>query len=125
MPLGADSLTCSRDSFASFGPISPLAARSWPFVLLSAGAAVLCTRALAGKRFTLAFVSAAATVACMAFGWAAAQYPAIIVPDVTIDASKAPRAVLLAMAWTVAVGSIVLVPSLVLLFRLFKTKRAE
>jgi cytochrome d ubiquinol oxidase subunit II len=68
-------------------------------------------------RFEPARVSAALAVAAIIVGWAFAQQPWIL-PGLTIDQAAAERSTLLAVTVVVAIGAIVLVPSLLLLFGL-------
>ena len=54
------------------------------------------------------------------WGWGAAQYPYLLVPDVTLEGASGPRAVQLALLMTLGVGALTLFPSLYLLFHVFK-----
>jgi cytochrome d ubiquinol oxidase subunit II len=90
--------------------VAPLAA------LLAGGCAV----ALWHRRFALARVLAAGQAALIVLGWAAAQAPYLIVDTLTVhDAAASPHTVRL-LLWALAAGLVVLVPCLVLLFRIFK-----
>ncbi|HZL46296.1 MAG TPA: cytochrome d ubiquinol oxidase subunit II [Opitutaceae bacterium] len=98
----------------------------WAPVLL--GATGSCTVgalvALWWRRFALARVAAAGEVTLILVGWSLAQYPNLVTPDVTIANARAPEATLRLLILALAVGALVLLPSLVFLFRLFKgTKR--
>jgi cytochrome bd ubiquinol oxidase subunit II len=66
-------------------------------------------------RFEPARVSAALAVAAIIVGWAFAQQPWIL-PGLTIRQAAAGRSTLLAVTVVVAIGAVVLVPSLLLLF---------
>ncbi|MFB4285623.1 MULTISPECIES: cytochrome d ubiquinol oxidase subunit II [unclassified Nonomuraea] len=70
------------------------------------------------SRFGPARASAAVAVAAIVAGWALAQRPHFL-PGLTIEQAAAGRSTLLAVIVTVAGGAIVLLPSLILLFRLF------
>lgn len=70
------------------------------------------------NRFGPARASAALAVGAIVAGWALAQKPRFL-PGLTIDQAAAGRSTLLAVIIAVVGGAIVLVPSLVLLFRLF------
>jgi cytochrome bd ubiquinol oxidase subunit II len=59
------------------------------------------------------------------FGWALAQYPYLVVPDVTLHAAAASPRTQRLLLIALAAGLPVLVPSLVLLFRVFKSSRAQ
>lgn len=99
-----------------------LAASAWTWpVQLATG--VLALGAFAGllfRRFALARACAAAQVACILGGWGAAQYPRLVEPDLTLRGAAAPEVTLRLVAWAVGLGAVVLVPSLLYLFRVFK-----
>jgi cytochrome d ubiquinol oxidase subunit II len=96
-----------------------------------AGAAMVIVSAVAGLA-TLALVwrtrldparaSAALAVAAIVAGWALAQRPNLL-PGLSLDDAAAGRATLVAVIVSVAAGAAVLIPSLVLLFRLFLSGR--
>jgi cytochrome d ubiquinol oxidase subunit II len=103
-----------------------LAARrwSWPFHALTGAAAVTALAALTTRRFRLARAAVGAQTVLILLGWALAQYPYLVVPDVTLaGAAASPRTQRLLLI-VLAAGVPVLVPSLVLLFRVFKPRRA-
>jgi len=92
-----------------------------PALHLATGvAAVIAIWALWSRRFRLARVAAAAQVSLILWGWALAQYPYLIPPDLTIRAAAAPRITLILSLWTLGLGTLVLFPSLIYLFRVFK-----
>jgi cytochrome d ubiquinol oxidase subunit II len=99
----------------------------WNGVTHGAGLAMVVVSGLAGiaalglvvrSRFELARAAAALAVAAIIAGWAAAQEPTFL-PGLTIEQAAAGRSTLIATIVAVAVGAVVLVPSLVLLFALF------
>ena len=93
---------------------------SWPFHGLTGAAAVTAIAALATRRFRLARAAVAAQTVLILVGWALAQYPYLVVPDVTLHgAAASPRAQRLLLI-ALAAGLPVLLPSLWLLFRVFK-----
>ncbi len=100
-------------------------ARAWPLIGGSAAAGCFSLWALWRSRFTVAALGAAATVASVVIGGGLALYPALVPPQVTVESARAPREVLWALVASVAVGAVILIPSLVLLFRLFKGKKPE
>ena len=100
-------------------------ARAWPLVGGSALAGCFSLWALWRRRFTGAALGAAATVATLVVGGGLALYPALVPPAITIDSARAPREVLWALVASVAGGAVILIPSLALLFRLFKGKKPE
>ena len=68
----------------------------------------------------VARVAVAAQIVFVLWAWAIGQWPALVPPDFTIHGSAAQETVLQALAITIAVGSLVLLPSLWVLFRVFK-----
>jgi len=99
-----------------------LTAAPWaPALHLATGvAAVAAIWALWRRRFRLARVAAAGQVSLILWGWALAQYPYLIPPDLTIRAAAAPRITLVLSLWVLGAGALVLFPSLIYLFRVFK-----
>jgi cytochrome d ubiquinol oxidase subunit II len=94
------------------------AGRGLPLVVVSvlAGIAVLVTLLLDVVR--LARPLAALAVTAVIWGWAISQYPYVLPSRLTIAASAAPRATLIAELVVVAVIVVVVAPSFALLFRL-------
>jgi cytochrome d ubiquinol oxidase subunit II len=72
------------------------------------------------RHYRIARIAAIVEVAVLLFGWALAQYPYLVVPDLTFENAAASDAMLKVALVTYGIGAIVLVPSLVLLFALFK-----
>jgi len=92
-----------------------------PWLLVATSVAALAAlAALWWRQFQLARVAAALQVALILGGWALAQYPALIVPDLTIENSVAPLYTLRLLVITLAAGAIVLLPSLGYLYYIFK-----
>ncbi|HKA23541.1 MAG TPA: cytochrome d ubiquinol oxidase subunit II [Candidatus Eisenbacteria bacterium] len=77
--------------------------------------------ALARRRYAAARWLAAAQVALTVSGWALAQYPAIVPPDLTITSASAPEPVVRAVLEVLVVGALLLFPALFYLFRIFKS----
>lgn len=96
-----------------------------PFVLASSAAGVLSMALVWKSGFAPAVAAASVTVATVILGWGAAQYPLLIPPTLTIETTKAPDAILWAMAIAIAGGAVVLIPSLGWLLFLFKRRTAE
>ena len=71
-------------------------------------------------RLRLARFAAAAQCTLILWGWAAVQYPFLVPTDLTIENSAAPAATLRLVLGALVVGLLLLVPSLVYLFRVFK-----
>jgi cytochrome bd ubiquinol oxidase subunit II len=93
--------------------------------VVASGVAGVATLALVfRRRFEPARVTAAAAVAAIIAGWALAQRPQFL-PSLTIEEAAASRTALIALIAGVALGAVVLVPSLVLLFSLFLRGRFD
>ncbi|MCZ7585020.1 MAG: cytochrome d ubiquinol oxidase subunit II [Deltaproteobacteria bacterium] len=93
-----------------------------PLQLAAAAALLSAFGALWFRRYAEARYLAAAQTVIFILGWAASIYPAIIPPDLLITNAAAPVATLRLVAVALAAGSLVLVPSLVFLFRVFKSE---
>jgi cytochrome d ubiquinol oxidase subunit II len=92
----------------------------WPAIsaVASSAAAGLFTLELTRRsRFEAARYGASAAVAFVILGWALAQRPELL-PGLTVDEAAAGQTVLLATVVGVAIGALVLIPSLILLFGL-------
>ena len=76
--------------------------------------------ALARARFRLARVLVAVQTVAILAGWVASQYPFLLVPDLTIWNTAAARETRNWLLIFLGAGIPVLVPSLVVLFRVFK-----
>lgn len=86
------------------------------------GLALLTFTALWQRRFRLARVTAPIQAILILGGWARCQYPYLLPPDLTITAAAAPDATLNLVLAALALGFVVLVPSLIYLFRVFKSR---
>ena len=70
------------------------------------------------RRFSVARLSASLAVAALTIGWALAQDPYLLPGELTVEQAAAPDATLEALFFSVAVGMVILVPSLTFLYRL-------
>jgi len=95
-----------------------------PLALTVVFLAVICgvaTLALLWQRsFLLAQVSAAGTVSLTIAGFAAAMFPELLMGQLTLSAAAAPEATLRAFLAVIPVGMLILVPSLLFLYRTFR-----
>jgi cytochrome bd ubiquinol oxidase subunit II len=96
---------------------------AWIVEFCAFAATIVAFRALWFRRFSQARISAAAQVALIIAGWGIAQYPYLIRPGFTIASSAAPSNVARDLDIALACGAIVLIPSLLLLFTIFKRIR--
>jgi len=81
--------------------------------------------ALWRRRFGLARIAAIGQVTLILVGWSLAQYPHLIVPDVTVSNAHAPEITLRLLVLALGAGAIVLLPSLAFLFHLFKGNTSQ
>ena len=87
--------------------------------VLVSGAAGVGTLALVARGLhEPARYVAAISVGAIVTGWAFAQRPYLLPPDLTLDEAAAPDATLVAVLIGIGIGAVVLVPSLWLLYRL-------
>jgi cytochrome bd ubiquinol oxidase subunit II len=105
----------------------------WDGLTSDGGLAAVIVSGLAGmatlalvyrRRFEPARVTAALAVAAIIAGWALAQRPRFL-PGLTVEEAAASRSALIAVIVGTAIGAVVLVPSLVLLFSLFLRGRFD
>ena len=93
---------------------------SLPLHLATGAAAIVVLAALWWKRYHLARVAVGAQVSLIVWGWALAQYPYLVPPDLTIGNAAAPAVTLRLVLVVLGLGVVVLLPSLAYLFRVFK-----
>jgi len=77
------------------------------------------------KRYWWARTAAIAHVASIFLAWVSAQYPYLIVPDVTIRSAAAPGSVLITLLILSFFYAVVLGPSLALMLYLFKRRPSQ
>jgi len=96
-----------------------------PLHLLTGSAAVGALAAVWFRRYRLARLAAGLQVSLIVWGWALAQYPYLLPPGFTVASAAAPPVTLRLVAWALAAGGLVLLPSLWYLFRVFKAAPAH
>jgi cytochrome d ubiquinol oxidase subunit II len=96
--------------------------RWWAPVLLAWTSlfAVVALAALWLRRFALARLAAIGQVTLILVGWGLAQYPNLIVPDITVSNTAAPESTLRLLVIALGFGAMLLLPSLAYLFYIFK-----
>jgi cytochrome d ubiquinol oxidase subunit II len=97
---------------------------AWPLLASGAAAGGCAWWSLASGRLRQARAATVVLVACLLGGWGVAQYPYLVVPDVTLAGAAAPRATLVFVLATLPPGLALLLPSLWVLLRVFKPPRA-
>jgi cytochrome bd ubiquinol oxidase subunit II len=119
---------------AAFGAIAALLAHSESPVLwdgligkalpLSLGAVLIglaTAFTLLNGNFRFARILVAGETACILAAWGVAQYPYLIIPDVTISSAASPPITLSLLLILSVAGLAILLPSLWYLFRVFKS----
>lgn len=114
--LAALALVAAPEGFA--GRLHPA------FVAVTMALAAAALVSLLRGRVRIARALAAGQVTAIVIGWGAIQHPVLIAPDLTIDSAAAPAATLRLLVPTLAVGGLLVLPSLYWLMRVFKS-RAE
>jgi cytochrome d ubiquinol oxidase subunit II len=97
-----------------------LTGRAAPVVVLSVVAGLAALVLLALRRYVPARATSALAVTAILVGWAVAQYPYLLLPEVTIEEAARGRPTLLAVLVALVGGAVVLVPALVYLYVLFQ-----
>lgn len=90
-----------------------------PLLFATAVSAVAALVLVWVGRYELARLAAAAQVSLILWGWALAQYPYAIRTHLTLAAAAAPENVLIILLQVLAVGAVILLPSLLFLFGIF------
>jgi cytochrome d ubiquinol oxidase subunit II len=80
--------------------------------------------ALAARRFRWARAAAIAQVSLILIGWGLAQYPYLVVPDLTVFGARTAGTTLTLLLWMLAAGALLLFPSFIYLYRVFKRRAA-
>jgi cytochrome d ubiquinol oxidase subunit II len=91
-----------------------------PLLVVTALAALGTLWALWAARFLLARALGVGQAVLILWGWAGAQYPYIIPPNLTLTAAAAPEVTLRLLLIALIVGALVLFPSFYYLYRVFK-----
>jgi cytochrome bd ubiquinol oxidase subunit II len=94
-------------------------------VLVSGAAGVATLVLVFREHYELARFSSALAVAAIVVGWVIAQDPYVLPPHVTLQEAAAPSSTLTAVVIGVAVGLVILVPSLWWLYRLVLQGRLD
>ncbi len=96
-----------------------------PLVLLSAAFGALSLLLLVRNNHIAVRITAALAVVTVLWAWGVAQYPDILSGTVTVNAAAAPQATLVVLVITLAVGTALLIPSLLLLYGFQATPTAS
>ncbi len=102
-----------------------ISASPWaiPLHIATAVCALGAFVALWRRHYRLGRFFAAGQVTLILWGWALAQFPYIVEPDITIYSAAAPTETLRLLLVALGAGALVLFPSFYYLFRIFKTPK--
>jgi cytochrome d ubiquinol oxidase subunit II len=102
-----------------------LAPHSLPGILVAMALGFVVLAALWMRNFAFARAAVALEALAVLVGWFGSQAPYLIPGTMTYDAAAAPDVTLHAFLWLTAGGFVLLVPSLALLFSVFKSRPAS
>jgi cytochrome d ubiquinol oxidase subunit II len=102
-----------------------ISGRALPAVVLGTVAALASGWSLRARRYRLARLATIVQVAMVIVGWALAQYPYVIYPDVTLAQAAAPRATMVFVLGSLPFGLAIVGPSFWWLFKVFKGEAAR
>ncbi len=100
--------------------------KAWalPLLIVTGACALGALWALWVRRYVLARALGAGQVTLILWGWAAAQYPYLVPPTLTLTNAAASPATLRLLLITLLAGALLLFPSFYYLYRIFKGPRA-
>ena len=99
-----------------------LMSRAAPLVVLSALSGLATLALVARRRYAIARVTALLAVASVVAGWGVAQYPWLLVDEVTIAEAAGADATLVGLLVAAGLAVVVVLPPLAYLFRLTQTQ---
>jgi cytochrome d ubiquinol oxidase subunit II len=105
--------------------LQTLTGRGLPLFALALLNGPLALWAVWRSRPRIARVAVVGQVVLVLWAWALGQGPYLVPPDLTIEATAAPAATLTAMLIVITIGGLILIPSLWLLFRVFKARNPQ
>jgi len=105
--------------------LQSVAGRGLPLFVLAVLNGPLALWAVWRWRPRIARVAVVAQVVFVLWAWAVGQWPYLIPPDLTISGAAAPTATLTALLAVIGLGVLILMPSLWLLFRVFKARTPQ
>jgi cytochrome d ubiquinol oxidase subunit II len=112
-------------SFDKSRLVQSLTGRGLPLFVLALLNGPLALWAVWRSRPRLARVAVIGQVVLVLWAWAVGQWPYLVPPDLTISATAALPATLTAMLVVITIGGLILIPSLWLLFRVFKARDSQ
>jgi cytochrome d ubiquinol oxidase subunit II len=107
------------------GLLQSLTGRGLPLFVLALLNGPLALWAVWRSRPRLARGAVIAQVVLVLWAWVIGQWPYLVPPDLSISATAAPSETLTAFLFVIGVGGLLLLPSLWLLFRVFKARNPQ
>jgi len=98
---------------------------TWPVQGATAAAAALTIALLWTRRSRLARYTVAAQAGLVVLGWGLAMHGHFVLPDVDLAMASPHPEVMPSIALALAIGSVILIPALVFLYRVFKSSAHE
>ena len=99
-----------------------LTGRAAPLIIVSGLAGVATLVLLFRRRYSVARYAAVVAVSAVVSGWGVAQYPWLLVDEVTIEEGAGAPATLRALLVAVVLAAVIVLPALAYLFRLTQTQ---
>ena len=105
--------------------LKALTGRGLPLFMLALLNGPLALWAVWRSKPRIARVAVVGQVVLVLWAWALGQWPYLVPPDLTIAATAAPPGTLTGMLIVITLGGLLLIPSLWLLFRVFKARNPQ
>jgi cytochrome d ubiquinol oxidase subunit II len=97
-----------------------LTGRGLPLIAATAVFGMVSLALLLRRRYVAVRITAAAAVIAVLWGWAVGQYPDILIGSATVSSAAAPNETLVFLVVSLSIGSVILLPSLALLYTMFQ-----
>jgi len=123
--LGSATLVVARRAAPELVRSASQSAWAWRFGIAGAGLWLTTGWALWTHRYRVARLVAVALAVVMLSGWGLAQFPYVVIPDLTIANTAAPSRVLQLLLLVLAIAGLVLIPALGYLFVVFKSRHQD
>jgi cytochrome d ubiquinol oxidase subunit II len=98
-----------------------LTGRGLPLIAATAVFGMVSLALLLRRRYVAVRITAAAAVIAVLWGWAVGQYPDILIGSATVSSAAAPNETLVFLVVSLSIGSVILLPSLALLYTMFQS----
>ena len=102
-----------------------LTGRGLPLIVATSVFGVVSLGLLVRRHYVAVRGTAAMAVVAVLWGWAVGQYPDILSGSVTVSSAAAPHETLVVLVVSLSIGTVILLPALVLLYTLFQATPAS